>query len=251
MYRLVGQDIQKARYFFETYSHNQAVIFSIFENQYEGYIYLDNPNEPNWAILQTPFLQHFIAGKPKNGCEKILEEILFSIILNEQDEKEIVLLTDDIEWNSILQEIYVKRHGVSDFRKIYAFSLENYKSINRPSTPNDIEIVIDKSKPLPFSLKDTWSAKIILDKKVISHCNALMVGKKMVEIDIGTEENYRERGYATISALALIDRLLEVDLTPTWSTWPFRLESQHIAEKLGFIKQPDAIAWIWMEAGNE
>ena len=67
----------------------------------------------------------------------------------------------------------------------------------------------------------------------------------MAEIDIGTEEEFQGKGYATLAAVYLIDNLHKEGITPCWATWPFRLESQHIAQKLGFIFQSEVTAWIW------
>lgn len=247
MDKLIGNDIQKARHLFDNFCFYQALIFSIFENQYDGCIYTEDKDKLNWVVLQTPFLQHIVAGKPTNGCESILEEILFSYILNEQHQKEIVVFYDNYEWNEILKQVFQKHNGVSDIRKLYVLSIENYKKIERKPVPNDIQIIIEKCKPLPNCLKDTWSAKVLLEGKIVSHCDAIMIGKNMAEIDIGTDEAFRGKGYASIASICLIDKLLENNLTPCWASWPFRIESQHIALKLGFVPQPDVTAWIWLE----
>jgi len=226
---------------------HQAVIFSVFEGQYNGCVYTDNENSPTWALLQTPFLQHCIAGEPTEKCGTVLDDIIFTEILNEQSEKEIVVFFASGEWNSVLEGIFTKRGGVSELRKIFSFSEENFREFRRLPIPEDVQAVAEKCKPAPNSRINTWSAKVLSKGKTVSHCDALMVGKGMAEIDIGTEEAFRGKGYATIAAALLIDRLLEEGLTPCWSTWPFRLESQHIAGKLGFVPQPDVTAWIWME----
>jgi hypothetical protein len=248
MDRLVGNDIQKTRDLFEEFNYYKPVIFSIFENQYDGLIYTNNKNKPDWAILQTPFLQHIIAGKPTNECEAILEEILFTIILNEQHEKEIVVFFNNDEWNEILQRIFEKRNDVCDFREIFHFSHENFNKLNQLSIPNNIQVIVEKCKVAPNSRKDTWSVKLILEGQIISRCEAIMAGKNMAEIDIATEETFRGKGYATIAGTILINKLIEEKLTPCWSTWPFRKESQHIAQELGFTHQKDVKAWIWLNA---
>lgn len=244
---LTGTDMQKAIPLFDAYDCNQAVIFSIFENQFNGCIYTNDASNMHWAILRTPFLQHFIAGQPVDGCEAVVEEVLFNIILKEQDEKEIAVFATSEQWHDLLDRIFHKHKGVSDGRKIFAFCFDNYRKISRPEVPLAMKPVVTLQKALPNSHMDTWCARLLLDGRAVSHCDAIMMGKGMAEVDIGTEENCRGKGYATLAATLLIDKLLENKLTPTWSTWPFRVESQHIAQKLGFIAQPDAKAWIWME----
>ncbi|MBN2851300.1 MAG: GNAT family N-acetyltransferase [Clostridia bacterium] len=246
MKKISGNDILKVKYLFEEYKSNLPVIHSVFECQYDGSAYVDDLENLHWAILCTPFMQHFIAGNPTDGCLHILEDILFSCILEEQDEKEIVIFASE-KWNDILDEIFKKHNGVTDVRKIFLFSSDNYKEIKHPSLPSDIQPLLEKCRITPFSLIDTWSSKLLSGNQIISHCDALMVGKGMAEIDIATDESFRGKGYATAAAMLLIDKLLEINLTPCWSSWPFRIESQHIAQKLGFIPSPDEKAWIWME----
>lgn len=245
MDKLYENQLSMVKDLFEAYNYNQSLIFSIFENQFKGYAYVNDVNCISWAVLQTPFLQHFVAGIPTDGCEDILENILFDIILPEQCEKEIVVFSNSEAWDSILSRIFYKHNGVFDFRKIFKFSRDNYSKATRSSVPSNISIILEKCKNLPFSLEDTWSAKLTLNGHIISYCNAVMVGKNIAEMDISTIEAYRGKGFATLSAFLLIDKLLEEGLVPSWSTWPFRVESQHIAKKLGFTPMPDAKAWIW------
>lgn len=251
MIKLCGNDIQKSRHLFENFDFYQPFIFSIFENQFDGFVYVDKIEDMNWALLQTPFLQHIIAGKPTEGCESIIEEILFSIVLKEQTEEEIVIFNNNYVWDNILKGIFEKRKGVSDSRKIFNFSFENLVKIKDTKVPENIEILTEKCITFPNSKFNTWSTKILYDKNIVSHCDAVMVGKNMAEIDIGTDEHYRGKGYATIAAIKLIEKLLEEKIIPCWSTWTFRLESQHIAIKLGFIPQPDVKAWIWLKSMQE
>jgi hypothetical protein len=207
---------------FEKYDNNRAIIFSVFEGQYDGCVYIDDRDidDLQWAVLRTPFLQHFIAGKPTAGCPVVLEDILFNTILREQNdnEKEIAVFSDSDEWSDILQGIFRKRNGVSDSRKIFEFSPENFIMVKRPSLSADIQAVAEKCRNSPDSRKDAWSVKLFSGDKLVSHCDALMVGRGMAEINISTEEVFRGKGYATLAAILLIDKLLGDGLTPTWST---------------------------------
>ena len=74
-----------------------------------------------------------------------------------------------------------------------------------------------------------------------------MVGGGEAELDIFTDPEYRGKGLATSVALLLIDKLLEIGLTPTWSAWSFRVESLSVAKHIGFIPTEDVQAWVWVE----
>jgi len=244
---LTGSELKKMMPLYDLYDSNQAIIYSIFENQFEGYVYTDDKDNPHWAVLRTPFLQHFIAGTPAGSCEVVIDEILFDRILAEQTEKEIAVFAVSEKWHDILNGVFENRKGVSDRRKIFEFNHDKYMRIHRRAIPDDVVSMLDLRKCSPESHIDTWSARIYVKDREVSHCNAFMIGKGMAEIDVGTDEGFQNKGYATQAAILLIDKLIETDLTPAWSTWPFRVESQHIAKKLGFDEKPDAKAWIWME----
>ena len=221
---LIGTEMGKVIPLFDLYNSNQAVIYSVLENQYNGCVYTDG----KYAILRTPFLQHFIAGTPDDSCEVEIEDIIFNTILNEQTEKEIAVFSVSEQWHELLNRIFARRKGVSDGRKIFAFNRVHYMNLKRHAVPNDIVTVVERRRCNPDSLKDTWSARLFVHTQEVSYSNALMVGKGMAEVEISTVEAFRGKGYATITATLLIDKLLEQGLTPTWSTWPFALESQHI-----------------------
>lgn len=176
-----------------------------------------------------------------------MEEALFQRILPAQEEKELVVFGDGDRWHSVLEEVFTRHHGVSDGRKIFSFSPDGFHAVQRPSLPADVQAILIQAKPLPVSHRDTWSAELTWDGRVLSHCKALMIGDGQAELDISTEEAYRGQGYATHAAVLLIEQLLREGLTPNWSCWPYRVESQHLAQKLGFLPQPDARAFIWVE----
>ena len=107
---------------FRDFDFYQPVIYSIFEHHYTGYIYTDAQSKPNWALLQTPFLQHIIAGEPTENCEEVINNILFSIILGEQMEKEIVTFYKNNEWNTICKKIWEPLKTDCFFRFSCSFS---------------------------------------------------------------------------------------------------------------------------------
>jgi len=192
-------------------------------------------------------MQHFIAGEPVNCTEAEIEGILFETILSEQDENEIVVFAVSERWYDFLDNIFEKRGGLTDVRKIFSFNHDSYRNVIRKEIPGNIVPVVELKKCIPYSRTYTWSVRLTVGGNEVSYCNAVMVGKGNAEIDIATDERYQNKGYATLAATLLIDKLIESGLTPSWSTWPFRVESQQIAQKLGFTAEPDAKAWIWME----
>lgn len=223
------------------------IIYSVLEGQYDGNVYINDDADMQWALLQTPFLQSFLCGVPTDGCRDELERLLFHCMVEEQGEKEIVLFAASPLWRDILDDVFRLRQGVTDVRKLFAFSPPNYARLVRPTVPPHLDLRVVREKAIAEAHRPTWVAELREKDEVLSYCRAFMEGKGYVEIDIGTSEAHRGKGYATITAMALIDQLREEGLTPCWSTWPRRVESQNLAVKLGFAPLPDDIAWIWLE----
>jgi RimJ/RimL family protein N-acetyltransferase len=243
MIKLTGSSLWTVEPLFSTYASNIPVIYSVIEGQYEGAAYVDS--ESRWALLVTPFLQHFLAGEPLIAQEA-LAELLFDEVLHNQAEKELVVFSSTANWQPMLKSIFESRGGVSDDRYIFRFDKERYRSIVRPVAPDEA-IVRIAGKPAPApSPRPIQVAEVVVDGRPVSTCGAIMVGKNMAELDIETDEGYRGRGYATIAAFSLIDRLLEQGLTPCWTAWPFRKASHAVARKVGFAHaetRPHGSGW--------
>lgn len=248
MDRLTGSSLTVLSSLFETYTSNLPVIFSVIEGQYEGLAYVDPASSPAWALLRTPFCQHFLAGEPRIP-EKTLEDLLFGEILSSQQEKEIVVFASNERWHPMLQSIFARRKGVCDERYIFRFVPERYASMARPAQPEHVSITTTKALMRAPSTRPLWSAEVWVDGQSVSACEAIMMGHGMAEIDISTKEEHRGKGYATLAAFALIDMLLKQGITPSWTTWPFRKASQAVARKVGFEYAQSVPAWIWLEQG--
>jgi RimJ/RimL family protein N-acetyltransferase len=85
------------------------------------------------------------------------------------------------------------------------------------------------------------------DDELAVVCSSVCVGGIEAEIDIFTDEKYRQQGLATIAACAFIEESLSRNLTPNWACWPEREASVALAKKLGFVEQLDAPAHLWAE----
>ena len=245
--------IDKADYpryisFFEGLELDRAIVFSVLMGQYEGTLYADHVVHPNWVFLFTPFTMHYLVGLPVGVDTGMLETFLFKTILDRQEEKELVIFARDRAWDGVLGGIFTRHKGISDMRKHFVFSEERYRTVQRPDIPANVELKLRKDKWFSFSHIDTWGAEVWLNGHCVSYCHAIMIGGGMAEIDVFTDETYRNKGYVTLASFCLIDKLLEQKLIPCWSTWPYRLESQRVAEKLGFVRAADKKAWIWVEA---
>lgn len=235
---------------FKEYTHNIPVINSVLEGQYDGSVYVDDINTPGYVFLYTPFLFCFVSGDPSiTGIEKALEELIFNEILPIANEKEIVVFSPSSQWHHILKQVFDAHQGLTDYRRIFEFdpvsfflSKEKYRSL-----PDGLRLCIKDVQDIPTSRKLYPSAQLWVNDMCVSTCCAIMIGAGHAELDINTHSDYQGKGYATYAAIALIDELLQQNYIPCWSTWPYRVASQAVAKKVGFIRSIDTLAFIWTE----
>jgi hypothetical protein len=213
---------------FEEYTHNIPVIYSSLEGQYEGELFVDKVKNPQMAILFTPFDFHFVAGNAEiSDVINLVDDTVFNQYLLKTDQKEAILFAPNQKWNTILDEVFKRHNGIKDKRLIFNLNKEKYQKHN-----NSREISSDSL------------SRLLLEKEQSS---GFMLGKGHAEINIGTVEAFRGKGYAKDAAFTLINHLLKDDIEPDWCTWPYRVESQKLACSLGFELSEEVPVYIWVE----
>ncbi|MED0865147.1 GNAT family N-acetyltransferase [Bacillus safensis] len=75
---------------------------------------------------------------------------------------------------------------------------------------------------------------ILNGENVVSECVSIFSSMDRAEIDIWTDESYRGKGLALLSAQHMISTCLEKKRTPHWDCDVHHLASIKLAEKLGF-----------------
>ena len=233
---------------FSEYKNNKPIFQSVLDGNYEGSIYVDCEANPTWAVLQMPIGFHFTAGKLIE--KEVLDDILFNRILSAQDEKQLIVFSPTDEWQPLLESIFKPRKGFIVPRKMFQFCHDKYKQAleRQPKLPENVEIITVKERiDGEFCKNDEWISRLFLNGECVSTCTAPMTGGGYAEIGVETHPDFQGHGYATLTALALIQKLLEDSFIPCWSAWPYRAASQSLAVKVGFIPEPDVNAWLWDE----
>lgn len=235
---------------YNEYTHNIPVIYSIIEGQYDGAIYVDNVQRPGYAILATPFMYFYMAGNPHiPGIAEEIDILLFKEILPAAAEKEVIVFSPSEAWDKAVKPVFDNRHGLSDGRRIFKFDLDKFNMARNKyaKTPEGVRQLIKEIDDDPASRISYPSSQIWRDGICVSACSALMTGAGFTELDISTHPDHQCKGYATYAAITLIDELLNRNLIPCWSTWPYREASQAVAQKVGFVRDQDVLAYIWTE----
>jgi hypothetical protein len=240
----------KEEYFqlFSNYTFNIPVIYSSLEGQYDGELYVDSKDNPQIAVLFTPFAFHFVTGNAEtDNAVDILDEIIFKKYISQTKQKEAVVFVPDPRWDKVLDEVFGKYHGLKDRRKIFRLNKDRFEEIKAGRDGlKDIEIKVSYTqdggagKPYPIS-------RIFKGEECVSFCSGFMLGKGHAEIDVATKEIHRGKGYAKEASIALINELLKNNIEPDWCTWPYRIESEKLALSLGFELAVEIPAYIWLE----
>ncbi len=245
------QDQEKKNYIalFEAYRHSIPVIYSSLHGQYPGEILLEKEGESSLALLTTPFCFHFVAGDANfPDAAGRLHSMLFDSYLKATHQPEAIVFCPDETWHPMLEDVFQRHHGVRDVRKRFKLNRELFQAaVSQMAPPADVQVTLTEEQESGSAIIYPV-CRIIKDGACVSFCSAFMLGKGHAELDVGTEEGYRGHGYAKRAAATLIAELLKRNIEPDWCTWPYRKESQMLAQTIGFEPLPDVLAYIWTEA---
>jgi GNAT superfamily N-acetyltransferase len=229
-------------------SHYPLLKSIIFNNK-KGKAYVDCIERPTIAgVLSFDNWFYLLGKKTHNYFSKKLEEILLKKVII--DEASILWFGITDYWkNRLLKNNSI---AIEDYpRNEYEFIKSNYKSFEIDYPDYNLEKIsqnnVDKLFRYSKDLYSFWSTKelflekgfgfiLLDDKKIIAHSISASVEDLEVEIDIGTEKEYRGKRVARYLASCLIDECLQKSLIPKWDCGLWNIPSNKLALKLGFEK---------------
>ena len=222
--------------------NNKALIYSMINGDLDAEIFADNNTKTTIALLSWEF--SFLLGSEKNlvSSQKICD-LIFDNILPELDEKELILFLDKNRW-PLLSKLLKEKSCITIYRKMFIFDKTKFSKmkINLGKLPEGLFV-----SPMKTDSANTFGYCIKKGTNDICKCESVAVGSKEAEIDIWTNEKYRNKGYATITAASFIDHCLKEGIKPIWSCWPYRTESINLAKKLGFVEAEEIPVIYWAE----
>lgn len=235
--------------------HNKALIYSVIEGDSDGIIFVDNIETPQNAFIENEFT--FVVG---NGDKQDFNTNLCSYVFEKlipcsKDKEAIIFLQTDKK--DELEKTFKDKGCIIIERKMFDFDAEKYEEAkaNTSLLTDGVELkCIDKEFVGKYNEhhelithSDRFGYCLVNNDEVLSQCYCVSVGAKEAEISIETNEGYRRKGFAKITATKFIDHCIERGITPIWSCWPFRKESIALATKLGFKEEADIPVIYWAE----
>ncbi len=242
-------DRKKAAPLFENFKWNYMAQ-SILEGNH-GEVSVDDPEQPNLAILYLPELRLGIVGG--DPAHPAAEAYISGI-----KKRSFLMFADRYEgWDALGK----KYHDVAFFQVMrYAFTSENL-NVDYLKTLRDCDLGELVLKPLDLEMVRALSSEkseitedhflnfatpaefiekgfgfaILEGKQVVSLATSFVVCDGGIEIQINTRKKYEGRGLGTVAAAALIVESLERGLDPNWDAATER--SAGLAKKLGYTEQ--------------
>ena len=242
-------DRQKAAPLFENFKWNYMAQ-AILEGNH-GEVRVDDPGQPNLAVLYLPALRLGIVGG--DPAHPAAEAYISGI-----KKRSFLMFADQFEaWDALGK----KYHDVAFFEVTrYAFTSEKLDADHLKSLrdrdlgeltlkPLDLEMVrklsaekselsedhfINFASPEDF-IEKGFGFAILEGEQVVSLATTFVVCEAGIEIQINTRKKYEGRGLGTTVAAALIVESLARGLDPSWDAATER--SAGLAKKLGYTEQ--------------
>lgn len=243
---------QQYGYMFEGYAHSIPVNFSSLNGQYEGHLYVDKTVNPEYAVIFTPFDFIFVAGNPEaEDIVNQMDSLIWEYMLK-YSKDEIIAFGPNEEWDNILEQVFARHHGVMDKRYCYKLNSDAFNKVlaqRRAVEGISFEVVYKQEQGSAYK----YPVSIARDENgnEVGFCAAFMNGNGQVEIDVETQEAFRQRRIARENALKLVKHVIDHGYEPNWCCWPFREASQKLAESIGFKLEQLVKAHIWAKGMEE
>lgn len=212
-----------------------------------GEAWVDRKDEPTIAIVVVADFS-FLLGSIKDKED----EIEIKGLLEKCKRK--IIVVDDTSWVSILEKYYP-----NSFKRFNRYSIKREPDVFEKSILNDFISDIEDEFNIQridealyykilddkfmadccsnfFSIEDffKYGFGYVIEHKgeIISGASSYSSCKGIIDITIGTKEEYRQRGLALACASKLILECLEKNIYPVWDSVDLR--SVSLAEKLGY-----------------
>lgn len=229
---------------------------SVIHGDFPGRVFVNRIHEPNlavvWATSRWMYLEgSVLSDEDKNLLKNYIEQVVVPDCKMRNANWFEVYTADVGLWDELfLTDYFHALQGDKHYESVYTLNLEKFaEGLRARQTPLDdvtvhlkqYPVLPEEYHPLPYiqqKYKTLTSpgVEISINDKVITVCrNNGFLYQNEYFIDVDTfEEEYRHKGFASLTAFELIDHLLEEGKVPLWETTHQNSPSHYLALKLGF-----------------
>ena len=208
--------------YFDEYKYARRFI-DLMKTYPRANLWVDNEEYPNILYFQMPWI-NALAGDPKSPhVDAILDKVGIALLFYPNLEWKRVLHKrfDDVLEEFTHRTFKSEKLDIEHVRK-YITSLPEGYSLERVNT--ETGQYIDEHL---HAFSKTWENVenyinhglgfcIRYDDKVVSHAGSIFPYTKYLEIQVDTDPDYRNNGFATVVCAKLIEQSLLNDIIPQW-----------------------------------
>lgn len=229
---------------------------SVIHGDFPGRVFVNRIHEPNlavvWATSRWMYLEGIVLSvEDKQLLKNYIERVVVpDYKIRNANWFEIytadVGLWDELFLNEFLHSLKADKH----YESVYTFNSDKFADgLRARQAPLDVltihlnqyAVLPEEYHSLPyiqqkFKNLTTPGVEICINNKVITVCRSngfLYQNEYFIDVDT-FDEQYRHKGYASLTAFELIDHLLKEGKVPLWETTHQNSPSHHLALKLGF-----------------
>lgn len=243
--------------------------YAICDGINPGRVFVDWHEQPRIALLWSPVGYYFLTGDPHKVKDiSEISRVLTDIFIPASQitgETGFILITSTESWKAYLPELLPGREVIEIYRRSFNFDIGLFAEQGnwRESIPEDLRLLpIDAELAEQVGVLNSWATGadfqadgigFALQKgdQIVSTCMSVFASRDWVEIDVHTIEEYRRRGFAKLTASALIEACLQQGRQPNWECFWDNEPSNALAGKLGFRAMQDYPVYYWEESPDE
>jgi RimJ/RimL family protein N-acetyltransferase len=244
----------------------QAVLpYAICQGINPGRIFVDRPENPRTALIWTPVGYYLLCGDPALAADiSVISKVLTNTFVPASQaggESSFILLTSHAAWKDRLPALLPGREVMEIYRRPFTFDSASFAARGdwRARIPPGFHLQpIDAALAEQMGILASWASlndflthgvgfALLQGDQVASTCTSVFASRTHLEIDVHTEEKYQRRGFAVLTACALIEACLQRGKAPNWECFWENEASTALAGKLGFSALPDYPVYYWEE----
>jgi RimJ/RimL family protein N-acetyltransferase len=237
----------------------------VLDGRHAGRVFVDDSVAPSAAYVWTPWGYHYLLGDCSDPTfisalrTKLADELQpYSAA---QGEPDILLTLVPDSWESALGDLLPTPDVLKLYRSTFTFDRSKFQTIfdRHPNIPSDFSMErINKqlAQQLVGDICATWRSVddfleyglgyCLLDgHTIVSSCLSAFVARGVVEIGVSTQNQYRRKGYANLTATSCINHCLENGWIPHWECFWDNQPSIGLAHKLGFKSTGENPIYYW------
>lgn len=262
MIELTKTEFTKVSHLINETKYDVIFAHAVLDQNQPGRIFTDNIENPTVALFASKGGHYLLVGNSQNNA---FNKSLFHFLMDENNHWVFFdLYTFSREWSekilSFLQDhvIKVKRSGFS-FNKEKFSTLPSWKEnipvgfemkemdealFDQYQNEMDVHFKLLWDSPYDY-VKKGFGYCLLYEGRFASVCNCYYIGGGYAALDIMTSNEFQNKGLATLTSIAFIEKCLEKNLIPSWECQAENLPSYKLASKLGFEKLDDFHIFWW------